>query len=352
MVPVALRGRACSAAVVSDPPPRGHTSAVPPEPERNPTQSARIVLDIMHCRMHIEGMKRAAKTGDPKVAVAYLRVSTQEQDLGPEAQRAAIEAWAERQGVRVVSYFEDRLSGGTKVEDRPAMLQAFGALRASGAGLLVAAKRDRIARDVVVAATVEQMAREAGAKVVTADGVAVEDTPEGMLLRGLMDLFAQYERAVIRARTRAALAVIRSKGEQYTRRAPLGFRFEDGRLVEDPAGARDARPRPRHEGPRHLDGPGGVDPQRRGPPVPRWPVARHHARPRAPEGRVVARPVVGAAKDKQLVVRLSSDLRARLERVREALSKRAGGVDLVTSHVVREVIERGLDSIERDLARK
>ena len=66
----------------------------------------------------------------------------------------------------------------------------------------------------------------------------------------------------------------------------------------------------------------------------------------------MARPVVGAAKDKQLVIRLSSDLRARLERVREGLSKRAGGVDLVTSHVVREVIERGLDSLERDLGRK
>jgi predicted DNA-binding protein len=66
----------------------------------------------------------------------------------------------------------------------------------------------------------------------------------------------------------------------------------------------------------------------------------------------VARPVVGAAKDKQLVVRLPTELRVRLERVREALSKRAGGVDLVTSHVVREVIERGLDSMERELGRK
>jgi site-specific DNA recombinase len=178
-------------------------------------------------------MKRAAKAGDPQMAVGYLRVSTQEQDLGPEAQRAAISAWAARNGVKVVSYFETGSRAG-KVEDRPAMLQAFGALRASGAGLLVAAKRDRIARDVVVSATVEQMAREAGAKVVTADGMAVEDTPEGMLLRGLMDLFARYERAVIHARTRAALAVIRSKVEQYTRRAPLGFRVEDGRLVEDP----------------------------------------------------------------------------------------------------------------------
>ena len=66
----------------------------------------------------------------------------------------------------------------------------------------------------------------------------------------------------------------------------------------------------------------------------------------------MARPVVGAAKDKQLVIRLSADLRTRLERVREALSKRAGGVDLVTSHVVREVLERGLDSLERELGRK
>ena len=50
--------------------------------------------------------------------------------------------------------------------------------------------------------------------------------------------------------------------------------------------------------------------------------------------------------------RLDTELRARLERVRETLSKRAGGVDLVTAHVVREAIERGLDSIERDLGRK
>jgi predicted DNA-binding protein len=66
----------------------------------------------------------------------------------------------------------------------------------------------------------------------------------------------------------------------------------------------------------------------------------------------MARPVVGAAKDRQLVVRLDAELRARLERVRVALSKRAGGVDLLTSHVVREGLERGLDSLERELGRK
>jgi predicted DNA-binding protein len=65
----------------------------------------------------------------------------------------------------------------------------------------------------------------------------------------------------------------------------------------------------------------------------------------------MARPVVGAAKDRQLVVRLPAALRQRVEAIRLALSKKAGGVDLVTSHVVREIIERGCESIERDLKR-
>jgi len=65
----------------------------------------------------------------------------------------------------------------------------------------------------------------------------------------------------------------------------------------------------------------------------------------------MARPVVGAAKDRQLVVRLPAALRQRVEAIRLALSNKAGGVDLVTFHVVREIIERGCESIERDLKR-
>jgi len=65
----------------------------------------------------------------------------------------------------------------------------------------------------------------------------------------------------------------------------------------------------------------------------------------------VARPVVGAAKDHQLVVRLPNELRKRVEALRAALTKRAGGVDLLTSHVVREIIERGCESFEKELRR-
>jgi DNA invertase Pin-like site-specific DNA recombinase len=52
-------------------------------------------------------MKRS-KNGSPKVAVAYIRVSKDEQKLGPEAQRASIEAWATREGIAVASWHVDQ----------------------------------------------------------------------------------------------------------------------------------------------------------------------------------------------------------------------------------------------------
>ena len=57
---------------------------------------------------------RKGKIGDPNVVVAYVRVSTDEQKIGPEAQRAAIEAWARAAGVQVVAWHEDLgVSGGS-----------------------------------------------------------------------------------------------------------------------------------------------------------------------------------------------------------------------------------------------
>src|SRR3954469_11593790 len=100
--------------------------------------------------------ERSARPGNPLVAVAYLRASTDEQRLGPEAQRAAIEAWAAREGVSVVAWHVDAgISGGSDLADRPALVAALGALRAARAGVLVVAKRDRLARDVAVAAAIE-----------------------------------------------------------------------------------------------------------------------------------------------------------------------------------------------------
>jgi DNA invertase Pin-like site-specific DNA recombinase len=161
-------------------------------------------------------------------------MSTERQDLSPGAQRAAIEAWAAREGVVVATWHEDLgVSGGAALEDRPGLLAAIEAVRAEGAGLLVVARRDRLARDVLTAALVERLCERVGARVVGADGTGNGEGPEAGLLRTLLDAFAQYERALIRTRTRAALAVKKARGER-TGGVPYGFRAEGKRLVEDP----------------------------------------------------------------------------------------------------------------------
>jgi DNA invertase Pin-like site-specific DNA recombinase len=172
---------------------------------------------------------------NPSIAVAYVRCSTDRQDLSPEAQRAAIDAFARVAEIEVVAVHEDLgVSGGTALEERPGLLAAMESLRVHGAGVLVVAKRDRLARDVLTAALVERLCERAGARVQSADGTGNGHGPEAQLLRGIVDLFAQYERAIIRSRTKAALAVKRARGERVGT-VPYGRRVgADGRLEDHP----------------------------------------------------------------------------------------------------------------------
>jgi DNA invertase Pin-like site-specific DNA recombinase len=173
---------------------------------------------------------------DHSKAVAYLRVSTEDQSLGPEAQRAAIEAWAARQGVQVAAWHHDQgVSGAAAIEDRPGLLAALRDLEELGAAHLVVAKWDRVARDVMIAAMVERMAERQGARVVSADGVGAGDGPESSLMRSIVQAFAAYERALIRVRTKAAMKALRDRG-QWCGEIPMGFHLaEDGKtLLDDP----------------------------------------------------------------------------------------------------------------------
>ena len=178
--------------------------------------------------------RRKKKDADPAKAVAYLRCSTSRQDLSPEAQTAAITEWAKGAGVEVVATHEDRgVSGGLDLDKRPGLLAAIDALREHGAGVLVVAKRDRLARDVLVSALVEKLCDREGARVQSADGAGNGSGPEAALMRNIVAAFSAYERMIIRARTKAALAVKRERGERVGT-IPYGYRLaEDGKHVEE-----------------------------------------------------------------------------------------------------------------------
>ncbi len=177
-------------------------------------------------------MHSAVKTS-PKRAVAYLRVSTAAQDLGPEAQRAAILAWAGTASIEIVAWNEDRgIGGGSDVEDRPGLVAALAHLREHRAGVLVVAKRDRLARDVAIAVAIERAVAKHGARVVSADGTGNGDgdTASDEFMRIVIDGAAAYERALIRQRTKAALQAKRAQGLRAGA-VPFGFEADDtGRL--------------------------------------------------------------------------------------------------------------------------
>lgn len=169
------------------------------------------------------------------VAVLYCRVSTEDQNLGPDAQRGAMEAWCASHGVRIAATCEDHgVSGGASLEKRPGLLASLDALKAHRAGILLVAKRDRLARDPIIAAMTEAAAARVGAKIVSAAGEGCEgDDPASVLMRRMVDAFAEYERGIIRARTKAALAIKARRGERVSRIAPIGTQIAaDGRTLD------------------------------------------------------------------------------------------------------------------------
>lgn len=172
-----------------------------------------------------------------KAAIAYVRVSTNDQaesGAGLAAQRAAIEAYAARHGLTVTAWHEDAgVSGAAAIEARPGLLAAIGQLR-RGSVLLIA-KRDRIARDTFLSLVIEKAVGKRGAVIASADGVGNGDGPADAFMRSIMDAASQFERGLIRQRTRAAMAAKRRAGERIGE-IPFGWDLhDDGTLIENAA---------------------------------------------------------------------------------------------------------------------
>jgi len=173
--------------------------------------------------------------GDPKIAVAYLRVSTDtdRQALGAQAQRDAIERWATASGVVIAEWFVEEVSGGAPLDRRPILLQAIATVASLSAGHLVVQRLDRFSREPLTAALAETELRKNGASLVCADGAGSGDDPTSELIRGILLSVARFEKALIRSRIKAALAVKRSRGERIGA-PPYGARVEGKLLVMDP----------------------------------------------------------------------------------------------------------------------
>jgi DNA invertase Pin-like site-specific DNA recombinase len=137
--------------------------------------------------------------------VAYYRVSTDRQGrsgLGLDAQRKAVEDYLNGGGWQLVGRFTEVESG--KLDGRPELGKALAACRLHKAKLVIA-KLDRLSRDAHFLLGLQK----AGVPFVAADMPHADNFTVGILA-----MVAQKEREMISARTKAALAAAKARGQR------------------------------------------------------------------------------------------------------------------------------------------
>lgn len=154
-------------------------------------------------------MKYPLKSG---IQIGYARVSTDEQNLDLQEQ-ALTEA-----GCAVI--YSDKASGALNA--RQGLSRAI--RRCKSGDVLVVWKLDRLGRSLIdLVGLVERLrARNVGLRVLTGQGAMIDTTrPEGRMIFGIFATLAEFERELIRERTKAGMAAARRKGIHCGRPAKL-----------------------------------------------------------------------------------------------------------------------------------
>lgn len=169
------------------------------------------MFDVRACRKAID---RLLYGPVPMRAIAYIRVSTEEQRdsrAGLEAQRAAIRDECKRRGWKLSKVIEDAGHSARNLR-RPGIEEALDRLKAGKAEALVVAKLDRLSRSMLDFTALMDRAGKEGWALVALDAPVDTTTPAGEAMANVLATFAQFERRLIGQRTKEALAQKRKEG--------------------------------------------------------------------------------------------------------------------------------------------
>ena len=144
-------------------------------------------------------------------AVAYLRTSSAA-NVGADKdsdkrQRATIEAFAKANGYYLEGEFYDAaVSGSDPVGERPGFKAMLDRIAGNGVRVVLVESPDRFARDLAVQLAGHDYLRSLGVELVPASApdFFTEDTPTAVLVRQVLGAIAQFEKASLVAKLRAA----------------------------------------------------------------------------------------------------------------------------------------------------
>ena len=142
-----------------------------------------------------------------KVAI-YARVSTQDQNTIPMQIKRCRE-YAKSRSWKVTHTFNEIGSGAN---NRPQRAKLMGLCRKREIDLVLVWKLDRWGRSVADVVTTLEELRELNVKFVSITEALDFTTASGRAMSGLLSVFAEFERDMIRERVKAGLEHARSKG--------------------------------------------------------------------------------------------------------------------------------------------
>jgi len=164
---------------------------------------------------------------------AYIRVSTIDQagnGVSLDAQRAAIDKWAEYKGVEIEKTFEDAGISGSKT-NRPGFQAAISETLKSK-GTLVVFSLSRLARRLRDLIDVSERFKARGCHLVTISENIDTSTYIGEFFYNVFGSIAQLEIGQVSARTKAALEYKRQNGERLGGWCvPYGYDCPDGKKL-------------------------------------------------------------------------------------------------------------------------
>lgn len=176
-----------------------------------------------------------------KTAVGYVRVSTDEQYLSVEDQRARIEAWCVAYGYELIDFYEDvDVSGGVPLKKRPAGAEVDALLRLKKPAVdaLIVTSLDRLTRHsgdglgVVEHLTPKRRRTQSAVNLVSLAEHIDLSTAFGRFAAKLRFQIADFEREIIGERTSNALGHKAKSGKVYGA-IPYGWDRDGDELVEN-----------------------------------------------------------------------------------------------------------------------
>ena len=157
----------------------------------------------------------------------YARVSTQDQQTIP-MQTRALREYATRRGWMIGLQVREIGSGASQREKREQLLEAA---RRREIDVVLVGRLDRWGRSVTDLLATLQELEPFGVGFVSLTEALDLTTPAGRAMAGLLAVFAEFEREILRERVRAGLAHARQNGQRLGRPLTAGLHADEVRKL-------------------------------------------------------------------------------------------------------------------------